>query len=218
MTIFDLYDIVKYIPTTAYLDGEYHEWNVNNPEEVETFIELEIIDRMNDTAGDFCEYMFTSSPPAPLIGLLKHKLELYVKWYRNCIGRVKKELLFRLDEFYVICDEWLSIINDVEKLQQSITQPKQETEWEKKYFAKAIEAGLMEKDCGHYRWLHNNGMKASLGYFINRVFNPKGTAQIPYKRLEILFGVTRLDTAIDQALTAKTPQKWRKEIDALFDD
>lgn len=93
-----------------------------------------------------------------------------------------------------------------------------ETEREKKYFAKAIEAGLMEKDGENYRWLHNNGMKASLGYFLNRVFNPKGTAQIPYQRMENLFNVTRLDTAIDQALTAKKPQKWREEIDTLFDD
>lgn len=92
------------------------------------------------------------------------------------------------------------------------------TEQEKKYFAKAIEANLMEKTDRGCRWLHNNGLKASLGYFLNRVFNPKGTAQIPYQRMESLFNVSRLDTAIAQALTVKTPQKWRKEIDVLFDD
>lgn len=101
---------------------------------------------------------------------------------------------------------------------QDIVKPQQETELEKKYFAKAIQAGLMGKDCNSYIWLHNSGLKASLGYFINRVFNPKGTAKIPYKRMENLFNVSRLDTAIDQALTAKKPQKWRKEIDTLFDD
>lgn len=94
----------------------------------------------------------------------------------------------------------------------------QETEREKKYFAKAIEAGLMEKDGDSYRWLHNNGLKASLGYFLNRVFNPKGTAQIPCKRLGVLFGVKRLDTVIYQAVNPKKPQKWRTEIDDLFDD
>lgn len=102
---------------------------------------------------------------------------------------------------------------------QDIAKPQQETEREKKYFAKAIEAGLMEKKGNeNYKWLHNNGMKASLAYFLNRVFNPKGTTQIPYQRLEVLFGVTRLDTALDQVLTAKKPQKWRKEIDTIFDD
>lgn len=105
-----------------------------------------------------------------------------------------------------------------QKQKQGFSKPQQETEREKKYFTKAIEAGLMEKDGEKYRWLHNNGLKASLGYFLNRVFNPKGTAQIPYKRMENLFNETRLDTAIDQALTAKKPQKWRMEIDILFDD
>ena len=105
------------------------------------------------------------------------------------------------------------------KQKQVASKPQQITIRENVYFAKAIEAGLMEKtDSGGYRWLHNNGMKASLGYFLDRVFNPKGTAQIPCKRLAILFGVTRLDTAIDQAINAKKHQKWRKEIDTLFDD
>lgn len=104
------------------------------------------------------------------------------------------------------------------KQRQVTSKPQQETEREKKYFAKAIQAGLMGKDGNSYIWLHNNGLKASLGYFINRVFNPNGTDQIPYQRMENLFNVSRLDTAIDQALTAKKPQKWRKEIDTLFDD
>lgn len=93
-----------------------------------------------------------------------------------------------------------------------------ETEREKKYFAKAIDVRLMEKKDYGYRWHHNDGMKASLGYFLNRVFNPKGTAQIPYQRMESLFNVSRLDTSISQTLNAKKPQKWRKEIDVLFDD
>ena len=104
------------------------------------------------------------------------------------------------------------------KQKQGFSKPQQETEREKKFFAKAIEAGLIEKDGENYRWLHNNGLKASLGYFLNKVFNPKGTAQIPYKRMGNLFNETRLDTATDQALTAKKPQKWREEIDAIFDD
>ena len=88
-----------------------------------------------------------------------------------------------------------------------------------KYFNKAIQAKLMKKrEDDTYEWLHNNGLKASLGYFLNRVFNPKGTSQIPYKCMESLFNMSRLDTAIDQALTAKKPQKWRTEIDTLFDD
>lgn len=97
-------------------------------------------------------------------------------------------------------------------------QPQQETEREKEYFAKAIQAGLMKKDGENYKWLHNNGLQSSLGYFLKMVFNPKGTAQIHYKRMENLFKVSRLDSAIDRALSVKKPQKWRKEIDVLFDD
>lgn len=97
-------------------------------------------------------------------------------------------------------------------------QPQQETEREKEYFAKAIKAGLMKKDGENYKWLHNNGLQSSLGYFLKMVFNPKGTAQIHYKRMENLFKVSRLDSAIDRALSVNKPQKWRKEIDVLFDD
>ncbi len=104
------------------------------------------------------------------------------------------------------------------KKKEAVGISQSETEREKIYFAKAVEADLMEKTDRGYRWLHNNGLKASLGYFLHRVFNPKGTAQIPFQRLEALFNKTRLDTAIAQALTVKTPQKWRKEIDILFDD
>lgn len=96
--------------------------------------------------------------------------------------------------------------------------PNKITHKEALYFEKAIKAGLMEQSGNGYRWLHNRSLKASLGYFLNRIFNPKGTAQIPYSYLETLFGVTRLDTSIDQALNPKKPQKWRKDIDTLFDD
>ena len=117
--------------------------------------------------------------------------------------------------------------NDIEKVQNYSQESKQEqqqrdnkpTKREQKYFTKAIEAGLMEQiGDENYRWLHNNGMKASLGYFLKRVFDPKGTTPIPYQRMENLFEVSRLDSAIDKALTAKKPQKWRIEIDALFND
>ena len=97
-------------------------------------------------------------------------------------------------------------------------KPQQETEREKEYFAKAIEAGLMEETDSGYKWLHNNGMKASLGYFLKCVFDPKGTERIPFKSLEALFGVARLDTVIRQVLDAKNNQKWRKDIDILFED
>ena len=153
------------------------------------------------------------------------------KYLSLCVSCLEKmpHLYFSLDEDSIRILEDLGYTQKDEKQNQpqdtsegtgkkpelkNNTQKKRE----KKYFAKAIEAGLMEKDGDSYRWLHNDGLKASLAYFLKRVFNPKGTAQISYQRLEVLFGVTRLDTALDQALTVKKPQKWRTEIDNLFDD
>lgn len=129
-----------------------------------------------------------------------------------------QEIKQKREERKMLYREYIEITQGETTTNQEATKHKQETEREKKYFAKAIDAGLMEKTDNGYRWIHNGGMKASLGYFMNKVFNPRGTTQIPYRRMEELFNLSRLDTATDQAITAKKPQKWRKEIDTLFDD
>lgn len=92
------------------------------------------------------------------------------------------------------------------------------TDRTKEIFAKAVEAGYMEKTATGYKWLYNSGSKASLAYFIMQVFSPDNTKQIPFKALGQLFDVTRLDRALDQATTAKKPQQWRGAIDNLLKD
>ena len=92
------------------------------------------------------------------------------------------------------------------------------TDRAKEIFAKAVEAGYMEKTATGYKWLYNSGSKASLAYFIMQVFSPDNTKQIPFKALGQLFDVTRLDRALDQAATAKKPQQWRGAIDNLLKD
>ena len=92
------------------------------------------------------------------------------------------------------------------------------TDRTKEIFAKAVEAGYMEKTATGYKWLYNSGSKASLAYFIMQVFSPDNTKQIPFKALGQLFDVTRLDRALDQAATAKKPQQWRGAIDNLLKD
>lgn len=87
------------------------------------------------------------------------------------------------------------------------------TDRAKKYFAKALQWGLMEEEAGGYRWALNN---ASLAYFLMLIYNPKGCSAIPYKALEELFGVTKLAKTLAQALVAQSPQKWRARIDHLF--
>lgn len=83
-----------------------------------------------------------------------------------------------------------------------------------KYFNRAINVGWMEKTTNGYKWKWGEPRgKARLGYFLKNIYNPDGCNHIPYKGLENLFGVKRLDISIDQTMIAKNPQKWREEID-----
>lgn len=107
-------------------------------------------------------------------------------------------------------DKWLNTIT---------LQPSQEpsTQRAKKAFAKAVEAGMMEKTAIGYKWLYHNGSKASLSYFLVQVYNPDGSKVTPFKALEHLFSVTRLDSASYKAFVeVKSPQKWRGKIDELL--
>lgn len=90
------------------------------------------------------------------------------------------------------------------------------TEREIKYYGKAIEAGMAEKKENGYKWLYNKGSKASLAYFLYKLFDQDGTGQIPFKRLGKLWRVKRLDTALRQAIGTKYEQSWRTQIINLF--
>ncbi len=96
------------------------------------------------------------------------------------------------------------------------------TDRAKKYFEKAIKAGYMEKAGNGYKWILpiKRGAKAALSYFLMKVYSPDPTNSrpIPFKALEELFGVTRLDSTLRAALDVTTPQGWRCMIDALFND
>ena len=91
-----------------------------------------------------------------------------------------------------------------------------QSERAKKAFVKAVEAGYMEKTATGYKWLYANASKASLGYFIMKVYSPENTKQIPFKALEGVFDVKRLDRAVEQATNVKKPQPWREQIDNLL--
>ena len=110
-------------------------------------------------------------------------------------------------------DSWL---NKVTARRQE-SQPEPSTERAKKAFAKAVEAGMMEKTATGYKWLYQNGSKASLSYFLVQVYNPDGSQVTPFLALENVLNVTRLDSASDKAISGvKTPQKWRGKIDELL--
>lgn len=83
-----------------------------------------------------------------------------------------------------------------------------------KYFERALKNNLMTKEGNKYKWLWGEPRgKVRLAYFLHEVYNPRGIDAIPYKNLQNLFGVTRLDVAVEQAMNPKSPQKWREEID-----
>ena len=94
------------------------------------------------------------------------------------------------------------------------------TDRAKKYFEKAIEAGYMRKAGNGYKWTFpiSRGAKAALSFFIMMVYNPDNCKQIPFKALERLFDVGRLDSAYSAMLTVKKPQEWRGMIETLFND
>lgn len=127
-----------------------------------------------------------------------------------------QEIKQKREERGMLYREYIEIAQGETATNNAATEHKQETEREKKYFAKAIDAGMMEKTYNGYRWIYNNGLKASLAYFLNKVFNPDGFGRIPYKRLECLFEVKCLAVAVSKLLEVKKEQKWRAPIDALF--
>lgn len=94
--------------------------------------------------------------------------------------------------------------------------PSRLTKDEALYYNKAIKKKMAQESENGYKWLYNNGSKASLAYFLNKIFNPDGTGQIPFKKLDALWGVSRLDSALDKAINVKNPQQWRIDIDKLF--
>ena len=115
----------------------------------------------------------------------------------------------------------MGIVCDLIEEQPVKIQPEIMTERAKKYFAKAIEAGFMEQREYGYKWTFRNGQrgaKAALAYFLKSVYSPDNLRTIPFKALEQLFWVKRLDSSLYAYNGGGQRQKWREEIDGLFND
>lgn len=147
------------------------------------------------------------------------------KWLdEKRIGNVFERLaLLRLEQFEA--DKERPLLKQKQaasKPQHKIAIPEQtepSTERAKKYFQKAVESGYMEKTTTGYKWIRNcRGKKAQLSYFLMKVYNPDNSQQIPFKALEALFDVTRLDSSYSAMLTVSKPQIWRQQIDNLFEE
>ena len=99
--------------------------------------------------------------------------------------------------------------------QKEQQQKEQLTDREKHYYQMAVEAGYMDKTDTGYKWKES---KAKLAYFLQKIFSPRGTGVIPFKRLEALFGVKQLSQSLNNLNNAKYEQKWKKDIDAMMGD
>lgn len=148
-------------------------------------------------------------------------------WYQEMSGiylieeRDKRDYINYLGSEKLVqryIDEALPKLEPQQAPEPTNTKPQQEelTEREKQYYEKAITQGMAIKTDSGYKWLYCSGSKVSLVYFLSKVFCPKGVEQIPFKRLNNLWGVSRLDSANDQLANAKKPQQWRQHIDNLF--
>ena len=142
-----------------------------------------------------------------LAAMIANETRLYLE---NKLAGEAKEIAFKS------IDEWLASIENTPQQQSTPAIQEPSTERAKKAFAKAVEAGYMEKTDTGYKWRYNGGSKVSLGYFIMQVYSPDNTKQIPFKALGRLFGITRLERAVENASIVKKPQPWRGKIDNLL--
>ena len=140
--------------------------------------------------------------------------EIFVFWRRfiECKKYLEANIKALLEDYGLNSGE----PQQMTKLVVDDNLPSKITKKEVECYEKAINSGMAEKTEDGYKWLYNNGSKASLAYFLYKLFNPNGTGQIPYQRLNKLWNVTRLDSALSQTLNAKNPQRWRTQIESLF--
>ena len=90
------------------------------------------------------------------------------------------------------------------------------TEQESFYFARAIEKGLMKQTENGYKWLPEKAKKVSLMYFVSCIHRDLTKDEIPYRKIERLFGYKRLDSVYQSFLRTNQKQSWKSSIDDLF--
>ena len=139
-------------------------------------------------------------------------------YMRNNEDSISKKSNYYLTvlEFLDNCLNNIKLTTGIEPKPERQVTPEPQPEPKQRYFDKAIEMGFMEKTESGYKWM---GSKASLGYFISIIHGSGiNCEQIPYKHLEELFGVKRLDRAVSEMADVQKPQKWRGKIDKLKEE
>jgi hypothetical protein len=124
-------------------------------------------------------------------------------------------------------DGWFdSFIDEESEEPNSIKLPKElDTSRARIYFKKAMEKDWLRLENDRYRWIGTNdkGNTSELAYFLGRVYNYKHTfngndgEDFPEESLNKLFYAKRLYSSLTQVYNAKKPQRWRSQIDTIFD-
>ena len=96
----------------------------------------------------------------------------------------------------------------------------------RRYFQRAIDKGYILLSGDKYVWKGIDGKanKSQLAYLCGKIFNYKHGingncgSEFPEASLGELFGIKRLYSLLSQVYCAQKPQRWREQIDALFDE
>lgn len=195
---------------------------------------------MEITANDLKKALDGTNP----VGLFfeSRKAHGFYRSFQRYLGDTKEELLERMEKAGLtdydaekllafngglrlkgkpfmsdVQEQWIKeCICERKAASKMIGKERKLSDEEERKFEKALKAGFMRREGDGYKWLYDNGSKASLAYFISKVFNPTMTSQIPYKMLNRLFGVNRLEASLRQVLEAKKEQRWKKAIDDVL--
>lgn len=117
--------------------------------------------------------------------------------------------------------EWSNEQSESIKLENIELPPRLCTDKAKRNFRIALDNKLIERTQEGYKWIFKNGHKASLAEFLEITYCDSATDYIKHdvcKELENVFGVKRLDRALQQTVSGETPavQEWKAYLKNLF--
>ena len=184
-----------------------------------------------DPYNDYFSFLYEYVPEQHKIRVEYISLWFYYIWKQiyRCFGweECKKlppkvfNLLRELNAY-----GYIPIKDEENKNGEISLEEKLNTDTAKVAFKRAIDKGWIKKTGTHLMWLGSDDKKnkAQLAYFCGRIYGYRYDEnkfanvgkKIPYKALENLFNVSRLDVALKQVYDSKKKQKWRKEIDDIM--
>lgn len=209
-----------------WLDGS--EYEIENGIENNSTEIIEMLEKELPNMLKYCKQTSISPEVELLIKLFEETINKYglTKDVSYSIGYYAAETIY-YDETYTIginldtlpalaerCKPWLYWLYKYYPKKEGDDAPRLKemprelgTEPARKYFARAVKAGLMEKD---FKW---KGTTAQLGYFCSKAYKQPR----PINSLENFFNVKKLSSAITNAETV-TPKRadvieWRKKQD-----